>query len=150
MLAAAVGLSGAACASSGGAAQPGPTPDDPGAATPTLAIQAFMAAIKAQDLDALALIWGSEKGPARDVVPSDQLRKRELIMECYLQHDGYRVVADVAQSTELHVVTLSITKGTFTRETKTQVILGPHQRWYVANTELEPLRDLCSGQSSTG
>ncbi len=146
----AAALSGAACASSGAAPQPGPTSEDPGAATPTLAIQAFMAAIKAQDLDALALIWGSAKGPARDVTPSDQLRKRELIMECYLQHDSYRVVAEIASSAELHIVTLAVTKGSFTRETKTQVVLGPHQRWYVANTELAPLRDLCSGQSSTG
>ena len=150
MLVVAVALGGAACASSGAAPLPGPTSGDPGASTTTLAIQAFMAAIKAQDLDALALIWGSDNGPARDVTPSDQLRKRELIMECYLQHDSYRVVADIASSAELHVVTLAVTKGNFTRETTTQVVLGPHQRWYVANTELQPLRDLCSGQSSTG
>jgi hypothetical protein len=139
----------AACASGGGAQQPTPTPDHPGAATSALAIQAFMAAIKIQDLDALALIWGSEKGPARDIVPADQLRKRELIMECYLQHDSYKVVSNVASSAEIHVVTLAVTRGSFTRQTTTQVVLGPGGRWYVANTELQPLRDLCSGQSST-
>ena len=145
----------AAC---GGSSQPstGATPasrtptsqSDPGAATPSLAISTFMTAIKNQDLDALALIWGSEKGPARDVTPSDQFRKRELIMECYLQHDSYTVQSDVEQQRGLHVVSLQITKGTFTRNTKTQVVLGPNNRWFVDNIELEPLKDLCSGVAS--
>ena len=145
----------AAC---GGSSQPstGATPvnaaatsqSDPGAATPSLAIKTFMTAIKNQDLDALALIWGSEKGPARDVTSSDQIRKRELIMECYLQHDSYTVQSDVEQQRGLHVVSLQITKGTFTRNTKTQVVLGPNNRWFVDNIELEPLKDLCSGVAS--
>ena len=102
---------------------------DPGAATPSAAVAAFMGAVKEQDLDAL--------------------RKRELIMECYFQHDSYRVVSDVSTTATQHVFTLSVTKGSFTRETKTQVVLGPHDRWFVANPELAPLQDLCSGQSST-
>ena len=127
---------------------PPTSPGDPGAASPSLAISTFMNAIKAQDLDALALIWGSSKGPAREVTPADQLRKRELIMECYLQHDSYTVQSDVEQQHGLHVVSLQITKGQFTRNTKTQVVLGPNNRWFVDNIELEPLKDLCSGVAS--
>jgi len=131
---------------------PGPamatSQSDPGAATPTLAIQTFMAAIKNQDLDALSVIWGSAKGPARDVGPADQLRKRELIMECYLQHDSFGVQSDVEQQKGLHVMSLQITKGSFTRTTKTQVVQGPNGRWFVDNIELEPLKDLCSGVQS--
>jgi len=131
-----------------GAAPAGTTRKDPGAATPTAAISAFMTAIKEQDLDGLSYIWGSEKGPASEIVDKSQLRKRELIMECYFQHDSYRIVADVATTATMHVVTLQVTKGSFTRETKTQVVLGPANRWFVANPELVPLKDLCSGQSS--
>jgi hypothetical protein len=137
-----------ACGGTQTPAQPGPTPDVPGAATPALAIQSFMDAIKAQDLDELSLIWGSEKGPAKQVSPADQLRQRELIMECFLQHDSYRVVSDVATASDLHVVTLSLSKSGMTRETTTQVMQGPHKRWYVGNTDLKRLQDLCSGQTT--
>jgi len=143
----------AACGGSSGpqtGAAPGLTSkSDPGAATPTAAIAAFMGAIKEQDLDALSYIWGSERGPASEIVDASQLRKRELIIQCYFQHDGYRIVSDVSTTATQHVVTLSVTKGSFTRETKTQVVLGPHDRWFVANPELAPLQDLCSGQSAT-
>jgi hypothetical protein len=126
-----------------------PTESNPGANTPALAIKAFMDAIKAQDLDALALIWGSSEGPADQVTPKDQLRKRELIIQCYFQHDSYRIVSDHAATTKMHAVTLSVTKGSFTRETTTKVVLGPHDRWYVAEPDLQPLADLCSGSSNT-
>ena len=64
------------------------------------------------------------------------------------QHDSYTVQSDVEQQRGLHVVSLQITKGTFTRNTKTQVVLGPNNRWFVDNIELEPLKDLCSGVAS--
>ncbi|MGH7621426.1 MAG: hypothetical protein ACREMU_03720, partial [Gemmatimonadaceae bacterium] len=51
-----------------------------GAAAPRLAVEQFMAAARAQDLQAFSAIWGSEKGSARDIVPRDQLEKRELTM----------------------------------------------------------------------
>lgn len=119
----------------------------PGAATPKDAMNAFMAAIKVQDLDQLAVIWGSEKGPARETVPSDQLRKRELIMECYLQHDKYEIKSDVESTATIHIMIVAVTKGSFTRNLKTQVVKGPNDRWYVANPELEALQDLCSGSA---
>ena len=135
---------------SSGAAPGGPptSKDDPGAPTPNAAVSSFMAAIKAQDLDAIAVIWGTDKGPARDVVPADQLRKRELIMECYFQHDNYQVKSDVESSANLHAVVISVTKGAITRESKMQVVKGPHDRWYVNNMSLEPLQDICSGQNT--
>ena len=65
--------------------------DQPGAATPQLAVQNFLAAAKAQNLQSLALAWGTDKGPARDVVDKSQIERRELIMMCYLNHDTYRI-----------------------------------------------------------
>jgi hypothetical protein len=128
---------------------PPTTAGDPGAATPTLAVAAFMAAINSQDVDALGLIWGSEKGPAVDLPAKDQLAQRAMIMQCYLKHDSYQIVNDVVASDKVHIVTLSVTKGTFVRQTTTKVFLGPNNRWFVGETELQPLKDLCSGQSST-
>jgi hypothetical protein len=128
---------------------PPTTAGDPGAATPDLAVKAFMAAINAQDVDALGLIWGSEKGPAVDLPAKDQLPQRAMIMQCYLKHDSYQIVNDVVASEKVHVMTLSVTKGTFVRQTTTKVFLGPNNRWFVGETDLQPLKDLCSGQSTT-
>ncbi|HEX2781262.1 MAG TPA: hypothetical protein VHM30_17305, partial [Gemmatimonadaceae bacterium] len=58
--------------------------DQPGAPTAALAIDRFLGAAKAQDLQQLALVWGTTKGPARDVVDQSQIERRELIMICYL------------------------------------------------------------------
>src|SRR4051812_22244397 len=65
--------------------------DQPGAPTPQLAVEHFLAAAKAQNLQSLAMAWGTDKGPARDVVDKTQIEKRELIMMCYLNHDTFRI-----------------------------------------------------------
>src|SRR6185312_13861084 len=67
-----------------------------GADSPRQAVQQFLAAAHAQDLKAMALIWGTNDGPARDVVDHSQLEKRELIMECYVTHDSYAVMSEVS------------------------------------------------------
>ncbi len=51
-----------------------------GAASPREAVQSFLAAVKSQDLQAMSVIWGTSKGPARDQVDRAQLERRELIM----------------------------------------------------------------------
>jgi hypothetical protein len=129
-------------------AGPPTSSDHPGAATPRLAIEAFMIAVKGQNLDELALIWGSERGPARDLVDANQLRKREMIMQCHFQHDSYQILSDVETSSSSRSMTISVTKGTVTRETKTLVLLGPKARWYVASPDLAPLKDICSERVS--
>ena len=63
-----------------------------GAASPTDAITAFMAAIKAEDLQALGGIWGTPDGPARNRMSMEDLQKRELTMLCYLHFDTYKVL----------------------------------------------------------
>ena len=71
-----------------------PTGNVTGAATPHAAIDAFMAAIQAQDLQALGAIWGTPNGPARNRLSSDVLQERELTMLCYLHHDSYAILSD--------------------------------------------------------
>jgi hypothetical protein len=71
-----------------------PTGSVTGAATSPAAIDAFMAAIRAQDLQALGAIWGTPNGPARNRLSSDVLQERELTMLCYLHHDSYTVMGN--------------------------------------------------------
>src|SRR5579871_5474586 len=69
-IAAAVALSlAAACATTHGAEGGGAK--EAGAATPRKAVDDFLAAIHAKDLQAMSMVWGTDHGPARDAINRD-------------------------------------------------------------------------------
>ena len=115
-----------------------------GAASPREAVQSFLGAVKSQDLQAMSVIWGTSKGPARDQVDRAQLERRELIMQCYLTHDKFDIQSDTRTSNDTHKLGVSLTKGNLTRETNFITVLGPSDRWYVQDVPLEPVKDLCA------
>lgn len=122
-------------------------PNVTGAATARAAVESFLAAVKAQDLQAMAIIWGTDKGAARDVAPRDQLEKRELIMQCYLSHDRYQILSErtIGAKQQFHV---QLTRGRVTRETDFTTIAGPGGRWYLEGADLKPVADLCANPPS--
>lgn len=136
-----VALALAAC---GGGAATTSTGQLTGAANARRAVETFLGAVKAQDLQAMSSVWGTSKGPARDVVDRAQLEKRELIMQCYLSHDSFVIANDVATKADTHQLQVRLTKGRLTRETTFTAVQGPSDRWYVLDAQLEPVRDLCA------
>jgi len=56
------------------------------------AVTQFMGAVKANDLDRMGRLWGSERGPAVTYMKPDVLKKRVQVLQIYLAHDGYRVL----------------------------------------------------------
>jgi hypothetical protein len=146
MIAAGVSIAMAACSTGGGGSVGGGGNQMTGAASSHLAVEQFLAAARAQDLQAFSAIWGSERGAARDVVDRSQLEKRELTMMCYLTHDRFEISGDVAPKPGEHDYTVELTRGTQTRETKLTTVQGPSDRWYVLDVQLAPLQDLCSRQ----
>lgn len=115
-----------------------------GAATPREAVQNFLGAVKAQDLQSMSVIWGTSKGPARDQMERAQLERRELIMQCYLTHDKFDIQSDTRSGEGLHKLGVTLTKGNITRQTSFVTVQGPSERWYVQDVPLEPVRDLCA------
>src|SRR3954468_21165468 len=136
MVAAGVSIAIAACSSGGGGGGAAPRGQMTGAASANLAVEQFLAAARAQDLQAFSAIWGSERGAARDIVDRSQLEKRELTMMCYLTHDKYEIGGDVTPKPGEHDYTLELTRGTQTRETKLTTVQGPSGRWYVLDVQL--------------
>jgi hypothetical protein len=116
----------------------------PGAESPRRAVEIFLDAARAQDLQAMSLIWGTTKGPARRVVARDQLEKRELIMQCYFSHDKFEVLNDIRTKEGQHSLDVVLHKGSLARQTTFTTVLGPSDRWYVMDGQLEPVRDLCA------
>jgi hypothetical protein len=109
------------------------------------ALDAFLAAIRSKDLQALGANWGDKDGPIRDSkrITRDDLEKRELLLMCYFSHDGYTVLNDEAAASGERKMTVRLTKGTLSRTTDFLLARAP-DRWYVRSGNVEPVRDLCS------
>jgi hypothetical protein len=122
---------------------PGPSGNTTGAATPRGAVELFLRAVKAQDLQAMSVVWGGHDGLARDVLPRDQVEKRELIMQCYFGHDNFRIVSSSRPRRDEETFQVALTKGTLTRTTTFTAMQGPSGRWYVGDADLGPTKDLC-------
>jgi hypothetical protein len=137
----------------GGAAKPGPairpavapfSSGSGGAPTPRTAVAAFLAAARNEDLQAMAALWGTPAGPARNTIPRDELEKRELIMMCYLRHDRYSLVSDAESTSSQRRIEVELEQGMLIRTAAFMVVPGTDKRWYVQSFDLEALRDFCA------
>lgn len=115
-----------------------------GATDPMMAIRGFLAAAKAQDIQALGALWGDAQGPARDRMDRAEAEKRELIMACYLKHDRYEIAGDAPNPGGTRSVVVNLTLGELTRSANFEVTQGPQRRWYVQNVDLKALQDFCA------
>ena len=122
--------------------------DITGAPTAALAVERFLGSAKSQDLQAMSIVWGTDRGAARDVTDRSQLERRELIMMCYLTHDGYKVQSEGPAQNGRRAYVVELRRGPVSRSTTLTTVLGPSSRWYVEDVKLEPLTDLCQGQQS--
>lgn len=132
-----------ACRSGGSATPAGVV----GAVGPKQAAEQFLASIKAEDVQATSIIWGSAKGPARELITNrPELEKRILIMQCNLNHDTYRILTDLPGEGLKRNVKVELRRGQMTAQTTMVAVQGPNQRWFVENTDLGPMRGFCSNQ----
>ena len=120
-----------------------------GASSPRAAVEAFLAGIKAQDLQAISAVWGTERGPlvtAGDIT-RDEIEKRELIMICYFRHDEARVLEQSASGqANRPAFRVELKRDTRTRTPTFTTAQGPQGRWYVADADVQAVRDFCEPQ----
>lgn len=114
-----------------------------GSAAPRLAVDAFLDAVRTEDLQAMGATWGTSNGPARESIERTELEKRVIILQCYLQHDSYRVISEVPGEAGRRVVRVELTRGTDKRQPALHTVQGPGGRWFVENVELAAVRDFC-------
>ena len=112
------------------------------------ALDAFLAAIRAKDLQALGANWGDKDGAIRDSkrISREDLEKRELLLMCYFAHDSFTVLNDEPSANGERKMTVRLTKGTMSRTTDFFLTSAP-DRWYVRSGNVEPVRDLCSNKN---
>ncbi len=116
-----------------------------GASTPKAAVEGFLAAVKAQDLQAMSAIWGTSKGPARDLMKRDDLEKRLIIMQCTLTHDKWAYLEDRPrlQTGGRQEFQVELTQGPRSAKTSITTVSGPGGRWFLEDINLLPLKEFC-------
>lgn len=131
-----------------GAAAPsaGDGPSAIGAATGRGAVEAFLKAVNAQDLQAMSGLWGNAKGLARDQLKRDELEKRLIVMQCLMQHDKVTFPEERArlQTGGRQEFLVELTKGKISARTTIMTIAGPDGRWLVEDVDVTKLKDFCS------
>ncbi len=131
-------------------AAPEPTPAPGaafGAAAPRAAVEAFLDAIRAEDLQAISLVWGNEKGAlVNDAsVSREEIEQRELLMICFFRHDSARVLDRVQTGEPRNTVfRVELKRGSQTRTPTISTIQGPSSRWYVVDADIATVRDWCA------
>jgi len=115
-----------------------------GATSARAAVAAFLSAARNEDLQAMALVWGTAAGPARNTIPRDELEKRELIMMCFLRHDRYQLISDAESTGGQRRIEVELEQGMLIRKSAFMVVPAPDGRWYVQSFDVEALRDFCA------
>lgn len=114
-----------------------------GAASPRAAVDEFLGAVRAGDLQRIAAVWGDQRGAARDIHDREQLEQRTFIMQQCLSHERFRVVGETPGAAGRRVFDVELAKGDMLRRTTFTTIEGPSQRWYVQEVDLQRTMDLC-------
>ena len=120
-----------------------------GAPTAQMAVEQFLRAVNAKDLQAMSTVFGTNKGPARATMDRAELEKREIILQCYFNNDTSRILGESAGTQGHREIRVELKKGNLTRLTTFYTIRGPGDRWYVDNMDIAAVRDFC-GNSGTG
>ncbi len=136
----------AACRTTGGSGASQLT----GTTAPRPAVESFLASAKSGDLQAMARVWGTSKGAARDHMDRAELEKRTMIMSCDFNHDAYRILREEPGETAATMsFAVELNKGNLTRQTKFHTVRGPSDRWYVESADINAVKDLCRDPTRT-
>jgi hypothetical protein len=114
-----------------------------GASSPRLAVEQFLAAVRAQDIQAMSAVFGTTRGPSRDNMDREQLEKRLIILQCYFNHDKYRILGENPGESGHRVFAVELTRGRLERTPHFYTVQGPGGRWFVDNMEIAAVKEFC-------
>ncbi len=118
----------------GRSADVGPSP-----ASPEAAIELFLDAANASDLDRMADLWGDERGPssATNRIPRDQRAQRLAIMQRLLRNDGRRLVSSENTLPAAPVRNYELTQGSRRFTVPFTCVPSPHGGWLIREIGLD-------------
>jgi len=122
---------------------PAAAPNLPGAAAPKQAVDRFIQAAKSQDLQELAVAWGTSKGPARDQFERTELEKRLIMMQGCYDVDKYRIVDEQPADNGRRILRVELTKGPTTKTARFTTEKSSANRWFVQDADFAAVTALC-------
>ncbi len=125
----------AACASLGSAGS------STGAPSSGAAIAQFLAGANRKDLEAMAAVWGTARGPASKSMGRQELERRELIMMQCLAHEKSSLGASSPGEGGRIKIPVTLTAASRSASPVFTTVQGPHSRWYVENFDIDELRN---------
>ena len=107
------------------------------------AIDNFLAAVKAKDLDRMGQLWGNQKGPKASQTPDkdrEQLRQRLVVMQKMLDNKGYRIVEGPLPSSaggDMRMFRVELDRGNCKKVVPFDVVQAHQGGWLVYDPHLE-------------
>jgi hypothetical protein len=115
----------------------------PGAPGPRQAVERFLGAAKSQDLQEMAIAWGTDKGPARDQFDRPELEKRLVMMQGCYDVDKHRILDELPANNGKRILRVELTKGNVTKTPRFTTVKGPSDRWFVEDADFAAVTALC-------
>ena len=118
----------------------GSRPQTPIPQSMNASLEQFMAAVKANDLNRLGGLWGTERGPAAQWMDREKLRQRLTVIQKYMEHGGYRVIEGplmVPARTDLRTYRVELQRNNCSQVVSIDVIRTRSGGWLVFDPHLE-------------
>jgi len=112
----------------------------PAPADPETSVSQFLTAASAGDLEAMARLWGDERGPSSstNVIPREERTRRLTIMQRLLRSDSFQITGTNALDPAKPVVTAAISQGTRRYSVPFTVVRWQTHGWLVKEIDLTP------------
>jgi hypothetical protein len=105
--------------------------------TPATAVQEFMRAVADSNLDKMAMLWGTAKGPAARTRQPADYERRIVIMQTYLNHDDSRIVSDTPDGSEgRHMLQVELRRQACTWTVPFGVVQLADRSWIIQQIDL--------------
>ena len=120
----------------------------PGGANAREALTKVLGAAKAQDIQAMANVWGTKDGGAaaidRRYMSVEEMEKRLIILIRCLRHDSWTQVAETPVVGGDRQITAQLKYKGLTVSRDFTATMGPGGRWYISIIQMEPPSPICS------
>ena len=116
---------------------------DVGGADAAGAVERFLTAARSGDIPTMGRVFGTSGGAIAGRDPADAVEKRMRALQCYLTHDGSRVVGTQLGNGASQILTVELKQKELVRQTRFTAVPGPERRWYVESFDINSVSDFC-------
>lgn len=113
--------------------KPGQVNVDPG---PAAAFDQFMRAVADSNLNRMAELWGTAKGPASETHEPPEYQRRIAITWAYLRNANSKVVAEVERTSDRSVLAVDMSRSNCTRRVAVTMVRTGNGQWLVNAMDL--------------